>query len=85
MDHKSDFWCINLCIITTQEETLKSKTAFEKLANSHGVSIKSHHADNGKFTELGFRETVAEVMQIITFVEWILTTKIISLRYIFKK
>ena len=62
MDHKSDFWYINLCISTTQEETLKSKTAFDKLANSHGVSIKSHHADNGRFVELGFREAVAEAM-----------------------
>lgn len=49
VDHKSDFGYGNLCISTSQEETLKSKTAFEKLTDSYGVSIKSYYVDNGRF------------------------------------
>ena len=44
-----------------------SKVAFEKLADTHGVSIKSYHADNGRFAELGFREAVENAGQSITF------------------
>lgn len=49
VDHKSDFGYSSLCISTSQEETLKSKAAFEKLTDSYGVLIKSYYVDNGRF------------------------------------
>jgi hypothetical protein len=33
------------------EETLEGKKAFEAYARSHGVSIKTYHADNGIFCD----------------------------------
>ena len=41
--------------------------AFEKLAETHGVKIKSFLADNGRFAEVGFRDAVAIANQIISF------------------
>ena len=67
LDHKSSFGYSHLCISTLQEETLKSKTTYEKLAGTHGVKVKAYQVDNGRFDELGFREAIAEANQIITF------------------
>ena len=49
-----------MCISTSQEDILTSKTAFEKLAYSHGVSVKSYHIKKKRFVKLGFQEVVAE-------------------------
>ena len=67
LDHYSDFSYTHLCTSTTQEETLAAKAAYEKLAASHGVKIKSYHADNGRFAEKGFRDSVHDANQTITF------------------
>ena len=56
-----------MCISTSQEETFKPKTAYKTLAGTHGVKVEAYQADNGRFAELDFRETIAEANQIITF------------------
>ena len=66
-NHKSSFGYSHLCISTNQEETLNSKTVYEKLADTHGVQIEAYHADNGRFAEKGFREAVANSNQTVTF------------------
>ena len=66
-DHKSSFGYSHLCTSTNQEETLNSKTVYEKLADTHGVQIEAYHADNGRFAEKGFREAVANSNQTVTF------------------
>ena len=67
MDHKSEFGYSHLCTTTSQEETLLGKVAFEKLAATYGVKVEAYHADNGRFTELGFCESSAKADQTITF------------------
>ena len=69
LDHKSSFGYIHLCILTSQEETLKSKISYDKLAGGHRFKVEAYQVDNGRFTELDFREAIAETNQIITFVE----------------
>ena len=67
LDHYSDFSYTHLCTSTSQEETLESKTAYENLATSHGVTIRHYHADNGQFVEKGFRDVVYASNQTISF------------------
>ena len=66
-EYKSSFGYTHLCTSTDQEQTLISKAAYEKLADTHGVQIEAYHADNGRFAEKGFREAVANSNQTITF------------------
>ena len=49
------------------DQTLDSKIAFERDARSHGVKIKSYHADNGRFAEKCFRDEVEKCNQKISF------------------
>ena len=67
LDHYSDFSYTHLCTSATQEATLEAKAAYKKLAASHGVQIKSYHADNGRFAEKGFRDAVHDANQTISF------------------
>ena len=67
LDHYSDFSYTHLCTSTSQEETLEAKAAYEKLAASHGVTVKHYHADNGRFAEKGFRDVVHASNQTISF------------------
>jgi hypothetical protein len=38
------------------EEALLSKHAYECLLSSIGVTAKAYHADNGQFTDKGFKD-----------------------------
>ena len=49
------------------EQTLDSKIAFEGHADTCGVKIASYRADNGRFAEKSFRDTVEEAQQSIDF------------------
>ena len=49
LDHKSSFEYSHLFILTSQEETLKSKTAYEKLAGINEVKKEACQADNSRF------------------------------------
>ena len=54
-------------IITSQEEKLSGKAAFEMLSATFGVKIKIYHADNGRFAEQPFRKSIEDANQTITF------------------
>jgi transposase InsO family protein len=67
VDHASDLSYVYHQTSTSSEETLKSKLAFEKFAASHGVSIKHYHADNGRFKDNLFMNSIEEKGQTISF------------------
>ena len=54
-DHHSDFLFNHLITGTTSLATLESKQAYERVAASYGVKIKSYHADNLRFNDSNFR------------------------------
>ena len=39
----------------TLDSTLKAKVGFERLANTFGVKVKHYRADNGRFSDVGFK------------------------------
>jgi len=68
VDHASDCSFVFHQTSMSSEETVKSKSAFEKFAASHGVNIKHYQADNGRFIDNLFMESIIEEKgQTITF------------------
>ena len=65
--HASDLGYVHLHTSATTEETIAGKVAFEKIANSYGVRIKSYCADNGHFADKGFKDDFSQCNQSITF------------------
>jgi hypothetical protein len=66
VDHGSRLSYIHLQQGLTSAETVKAKRAFEAYARSHGVSIKHYHADNGRFADNAFINSVARSGQTIS-------------------
>lgn len=58
VDHTSNLNFVHLHVSAMQEETIAAKKAFEKFADGHRVQIKNYRADNGRFSELGFKNGV---------------------------
>ena len=48
-------------------ETLKSKQAYERVAKSYGVQVKSYHANNLHFNDKNFSGDFLKGGQTITF------------------
>jgi hypothetical protein len=46
---------------------VEAKQAFEAYANSHGVSIKHYHVDNGRFADNAFINSITRSGQIISY------------------
>jgi hypothetical protein len=67
VDHYSDVSYVHLQSTLTAEETLQAKQSFERWAQSHGVTIKHYHADNGRFAETTFMADIAKCGQTISF------------------
>ena len=67
VDHFSNYSYVHFQKGTTVEETLEAKEAFERLAATHGVSIRNYHADNGTFAARGWIEACHQKRQGITF------------------
>ena len=66
-DHVSDFVYVHLMRNFTLEETLLAKKAWEKLLAQADRKVKHYHADNGRFSDNGFLESVNNNDQKITF------------------
>ena len=49
------------------DQTIQAKTNFENHAQTCGVRIKSYRADNGRFAEKSFRDSVRAAQQTIDF------------------
>ena len=76
LDHQSCSTYSSLQTSLDGAQTLDAKLAFETLSDSCGVKIKPYHADNGRFAEKSFRDSVKECNQtILVFVGWVPTTK----------
>ena len=60
VDHYSGFTYVKLQTSTNMDETLKAKAAFEAYARSLGVKIRHYHADNGRFTDKGFKTAIKD-------------------------
>jgi len=67
VDHVTDYVYVALMQDLTLDETLLAKTSFECHANDGGVQIKAYRADNGRFADQGFRDSVNECHQTITY------------------
>ena len=67
VDHASDLGYVYHQTSMSSEETLKSKLAFEKFAATHGVYVKHYHADNGRFKDNLFMNSIDENGQTISF------------------
>jgi GAG-pre-integrase domain len=51
VDHIGDFTYVHLQQTTNVSETLKAKRQFESHLQSHGITTRHYHADNGRFIE----------------------------------
>ena len=67
VDHFSGFSYVHLLTEMNAQTTVESKQAFERVAESHGVSIRHYHCDNGLFDTKLFKESIAKANQGISF------------------
>ena len=67
IDHHTYFSHSLLLTSLDGDQTIAAKQTFEQFAASCGLNIKSYRADNGRFTEKGFRDAVMAAHQQIDF------------------
>jgi hypothetical protein len=67
VDHYSRLSYVYLQRSTKADETVIAKRAFEAYANSHGITIKHYHCDNGRFCEKDFMAHIKLKEQTISF------------------
>ena len=58
VDHYSGIGYVYVQRSTSAKDTIEGKNLFEEWADTHGVTIKHYHADNGIFADNKFREAV---------------------------
>jgi hypothetical protein len=67
VDHYSRFTYIHLHTAITSEENVKTKHAFECVAQNAGVIIKHYHADKGRFADKAFLNDLEAKGHTISF------------------
>ena len=67
VDHVSNYVYVHLMRDFTLEETLLAKAAWEKILARANRKVKHYHADNGRFADNGFLQSVNSKDQEITF------------------
>ena len=67
VDHSSRLSYVHLQNSLSSDETVQAKRAFEAYARSHGVNIKHYHADNGRFADNAFLDSIAKSGQTISY------------------
>ena len=67
VDHVSDYVYVHLMRDMTLDETLLAKSAWEKVMAQAGRMVKHYHADNGRFADNGFIDSINDSDQKITF------------------
>ena len=67
MDHAINYVYVQLMRDFTLEETLLVKAAWEKVLARANRKVKHYHADNGRFADNGFLQSVNRKDQEITF------------------
>ena len=58
VDHVSNYVYVHLMRDLSRTETLLSKSSMEKVMAQAGGTVKHYHADNGRFADNGFNDTV---------------------------
>ena len=64
--HYSDYCNTHRMRGTSDEETLREKEAYERLAATHGSRVYTYRADNGRFADTLFKEEVQAYGQQIS-------------------
>jgi hypothetical protein len=67
VDHHSRLGYVHLQKDASSKETLKAKHAFETYAKDRGVRIQHYHADNGRFVDNAWVDSLDEEGQGITY------------------
>ena len=67
LDSKTDHSFTHLQIFIGSEEKIVATRVSELMSDTHGVTVKSYHADNGRFSEKAFRDETITSDQRITF------------------
>ena len=67
VDHASRLSYVHLQESLSSDDTVQAKKAFEACARSHGVVVRHYHADNGRFADNLFIESVANSGQTISY------------------
>ena len=67
VDHASSYSYSHMQTSIDNDQTIAAKKAYECLADTCGVAVKSYHADNGIFAEQAFRDEVSDSNQKITY------------------
>ena len=66
VDHYSSLSYVYLQETQTSQDTLTAKQAFEAYARDHGVKIQHYHADNGRFVDNMWQESINKAGQTMT-------------------
>jgi hypothetical protein len=67
VDHFSNYSFVHLQSTANAAETLEAKQEFERHAQTYNVTIRQHHADNGRFAEAVWKQDVQDKNQHLTF------------------
>eukprot|EP00978_Attheya_sp_CCMP212_P037948 scaffold183254_cov63-Attheya_sp.AAC.2 len=67
VDHYSRLSYIHLQRTITSKDTLEAKLAFEAFSMKNGVKIQHYHADNGRFADNAFIQSVQKCSQTISY------------------
>jgi hypothetical protein len=67
VDHDSQLGYIHLQKDSSSLETLKAKHAWELFVRERGIVIKNYHADNGRFVDNAWTDSLLEENQGITY------------------
>ena len=67
MDSYSGHGYYHLQISTSGKETVAARAAYELVADSHRVNIRSFHVDNGIYAEKAFTDDISNSGQTINF------------------
>ena len=58
VDHYYEYCYAHLMRVTSSEETLWEKEAYDRLADTHGSRVCAYRVDNGRFVNPLFKEVV---------------------------
>lgn len=67
VDYVTGYIHVGLMTDQSGDQTLQCKHDFEHKCATRGVDVKHYHADNGRFAEKTFLDSIKQCMQRITF------------------
>lgn len=67
IDHATNFSYVHLMQRLTTDNTVTAKLSFESKMHEFGADVKHYRADNGRYNDVGFRESLQHKDQRVTF------------------